>query len=719
MPLNLLDRKLKIGYWHLPLFFYFICCSVSFAVEPRDFPKIQLQIQFLNDSLDPKTLRGSINISNLTEKYAKQICFYLPYQDPEYGSDRGDMHRFQMITSAHRKPIFSEGSTSVSEIKNIKSIFSPWRHIIKLEIPDGWTNGDSVHMEFTSQIPRLERSRKNEWFYEGFFPQLMQRCPDDAESNPDVSLNNAADYEVSIRIPEDWTYVGMGSIEDQFVTFNGMMSHPSFMLVQGFKQQKFKFSNIPVNIAFQSEAFLELVPTIEIALATMTDILGPYPYQSLTLIESSELQRHSIPGIISVNRPPQLIFDKVQKDLLNWQHWITVIQLSKQWLGSLVFTRSSDDNWILSGISEYATIETLKKNQNRYDLFNNKFWEEKIFTFNYLQQSEILTSLLKKNSPYSVLTRTDDATLLPHLEQNKLLFLRHTSALRQVQTIVGKERLQSYLQKFLADFAFKSISPQDFITHLEKLPSPFSEIQRQEIKAYFKNWWTLEGWPDFKIRDIFIKNLPQGQYSIEIQVDQEGSIDHPPIVAIMAQNGKILRQLAKKELQNAWWTARFIINHPIDWIEIDPEHDYFDGDRFNNSTRPPKFYFFPGTANTIADNAYTLVWIPYPFRRPGEDLSIGIQGGIFKYVHGAITTHAEYSPAHKKNAYFLNYNYQWDHKSFTNGFVIQKRQDNSREVELNFTDQNLIKSSYAFSSRHNQKKGSGRARKLYPWLLWS
>lgn len=668
-----------------------------FAVERPHLPVVQLQIDFVPAPNGPRNLKGKMTLTNIDGLKEKDVCFYLPYQDPEYGANRGDMHRFQMLTSTHRKPLFSGGSLKVVGLKNAKVLLTPWKHIIQLQLPNGWDDTSSLNIDFEAQVPRLERSRGNEWVYDGFFPQLMQKCPGALEYLPDVSQNRASFYDVSIKVPDGWTYLGLGSTHGQSVQLQSPMTYPGFLLVQGFKQAFDTFEKIPITIAYQSDSFLDLRDTITSSLKEMSELFGPYPYQSITIVESSELQRHGIPGIVSINRPPQLIFDKVQKDLLNWQHWITTLQLSKQWAGALVYTKSPDDEWLLSGISEYATLRALSKNPRRFDLFNDNFWGKKYFTFSYLQQSEILTSMLKKNSPYSMLTTSDGVTLERHSEQDKLLFLRHTAAIRQVQTIVGDTKLNGYLRKFFADFAFKSASPQEFLDHLGKLPSPFSEIQRAEITKYFKSWWTLDGWPDFSIAHLNVKPLPNGQYSIEVHVEQKGVIDHPPIIAVMGNNGRLYRHLAKKDEALGFWVAQYILNTDIDWVEIDPYHEQFDSDRFNNSTRPTKLYFFPGSATTIADDAYTFVWVPYPFRRPGEDLSIGIQGGIFKYVQGALMTGIEYSPSSKKNAYLVNYNYQWDHKSFTNGFLVQKKQDSNREFEINFTDQNVTKSAHALS----------------------
>lgn len=667
------------------------------AVGHSGLPSVQLQIEFDQDSKIPRILKGKMEISNILPNEEKRICFYLPYQDPEYGATRGDMHRFEMLTSNHRKPSFRGGSQYIIKTKPATLQLSPSKELIVLELPRGWNETESIEINFSSQVPRLDRSLSNEWIYDGYFPQLLNKCPSGSHLYLENASKTPANYKVTINVPDDWSYLGLGENNGGLVQFQGPMPPPNFMLVKGFKKTSGIIAGVPVTISYQSESFLHLKPSLEVTLNEMAEIFGSFPFESLTLVESSELHRHGAPGLISINRPPQLIFDKVQKDLLNWQHWILTLQLSKQWAGSLVSTLTTDDEWILSGIGEYATIQALKKNLSRFDLFNDSAWGKKILTFNYLQQTEILTSMLKKNSPYAILTDNDMNTALPHHQQDKLLFLRQVSAIRQVETIVGTAKLNSFLRTFFADYAFRPIKPIDFINHFKRLPSPFSEIQRSEISDYFKSWWTLNGWPDFRIRDIEHKKLPNGYTSIEVKVEQIGGIDHPPLVSVMGENGRLYSQLARKESEENSWVSRFLLNSSLSWVTIDPEHRYFDSDRFNNSTKPPNLFFFPGSANTLADDSYTLIWIPYPFRRPGESFSIGIQGGILKYVQGAVTTNIEYSPSSKKNAYLINYNYQWDNKSFANGITIQKKQDNNREIELNFTDQNIAKTSNPIS----------------------
>lgn len=689
-------RKFKI----FPYFVFSLISILTSLIGLRAFaaknvanPNVSILVNIDSTDTSITKINGNMKVSSISNAVGGgDVCFYLPYQDPEYGMNRGDMQRFQLLTANHRKPHFFGGRMSIQKLNVGQLELETKQYIVRIRMPKVWDESNELDLKFEADVPRLERSRAQERVFDGFFPQLLKKCPSEDEVNNIALELNAAFYDVNISMDPDWDYLGPGISRDGAAKFSGLMTYPAFILVKGFKKKILRIGQNEVVLAYQSDHFLDLAPTIVSAFGTFEEIFGPYPFPKLTIVENSELLRQTIPGLISINRPPQLIFDKVQKNLLNWQHWIAVMQLSRQWLGSTVFPATPDDEWLLSGTSEYATLEALKEIPLRFDLFNESFWGEKWFALTYLQVNEILTSMLKKNCPYCILTGDNLETYEPLVNQDKLLFLRHTAALRQIESVVGPNRFRGFLKKMVRDYRFRSLAPKELMAQLDLLPSPFSPAQRALVAEGFKKWWTLSGWPDFELLDFQQRSISEGKWMVEGRIDQKGGIDHEPIVKVVDLQGRVthLKSLPRDHLGG--WKVEAILDAPIEEVAIDPAHKSFDSNRFNNSSHATRFYLFPGTAKTLADDAYTLVWVPYPFRRPGEAVSLGVQGGLFKYVQSALTTMMEFAPSTRENSYQINYVNHWANSSIANGGKFQKTYDGDREVELNVFENNLFKS---------------------------
>jgi hypothetical protein len=693
-------RPLKFAKALLLLWLSIFTCFKStrgFAVQRIAEPQISLNVDIDKQNLLPAKISGTMKITNIgvaaPQDKGKDVCFYLPFQDPEYGMNRGDMQRFQLLTANHRKPHFSGGRMSIQKSNAGHVILDSKAFLVRIRLPMGWDEASILEIQYNGEIPRLERSRAQEWVFDGFFPQLLSHCPAPEELIDIASEMNSAIYDVKISIGPEWDYLGPGSKRGGDANFSGRMTYPAFMLVKGFKKKILRIGSKEIVLAYQSEQFLDLEFTLISAFKTIEDIFGSYPLPSITIVENSELLRQTMPGLISINRPPQLVFDKVQRNLLNWQHWIAVMQLSRQWLGSMIFADSPNDEWLLSGTSEFATLAALSEIPGRFDLFNESFLGGRLFTITYLQVNEILTSMLKKNSPYEVLTGDTLYTNETLAKQNNLVFLRHTAALRQLEAEVGKVRFRGFLRKLVSDFQFKSLSPKDFVRQIEVLPSPFSPGQRLAVANTLKKWWTLPGWPDFELNDVKKKPLPGDKWLISADIIQKGGLDHEPIVKARDIQGRVRTLKSSPTPNTRGWKVEVILDAPLEEIAIDPEHRSFDSDRFNNSSEYPNFYFFPGTAKTLPDDAYTLVWVPYPFRRPGEPFSLGIQAGLFKYVQSTATAAVEFAPSNKQSSYLVNYANQWNNTSLSNGAKLQKTYNGDREIEFNFFENDLLKSS--------------------------
>src|SRR5690606_21891537 len=149
------------------------------------------------------------------------------------------------------------------------------------------------------------------------------------------------------------------------------------------------------------------------------------------------------------------------------------------------------------------------------------------------------------------------------------------------------------------------------------------------------------------------QQLADGKWRSQLRASQEGTVDFPPLFAVRGDGEQIayVRGVRPDAGETGDWRAAILTDFEPSEALVDPSHEGFDSDRFDNSSDWPGIWFFPGSANTLHDDAYTVVWLPYAFRRPGEPFSFGMQGGLFRYLQSGLFFKAEYAPSEKTVAY--------------------------------------------------------------------
>jgi hypothetical protein len=115
-------------------------------------------------------------------------------------------------------------------------------------------------------------------------------------------------------------------------------------------------------------------------------------------------------------------------------------------------------------------------------------------------------------------------------------------------------------------------------------------------------------------------------------------------------------------------------------VVIDPAHKLYDVNRFNNHSSGPRFKLLPGNAETLHDDAYTAVWAPYALRRPGEDLSVGIQTTVFRYIEGGLKLRLETFPKAKKAGGFVDLTWPMPYPGVNGRLATEQSYDGDQEA---------------------------------------
>ncbi len=686
--------------------------AIAQGVAP---PEVRVEAQVVTELEDqaPRLIQGSLTIRNWRAEGGR--CLYLPYQDSDYGEDRGTNRRFEVFSGKAAKISFSGGFLKLKATGPIALLSHKTPAMVEVKTPDGFGPDDEIVLSFEARVPRLPSSNPNDWFYDGFLPQLMPRCLEGGLDPAYYRPSLAAHVSGRVRFPTSWEYQGPGTkLTDNSVAIELRARTYAFALGRKFQHKTFAVGSTQVDVAYLTPGFETIAETVVAALPIMAAMFGPYPHKTLAIVETYELQRHGLPGIIAINKPAQQIFGQAQKEWLNWLHWITAVQLARQWYGGAVIAPTPDADWLISGTTEFATTEALGKIPSRYDLFHFD-GSQAFFTFDYLQVSEFSAATLRRYSPFAVLTRPDYVTRDIWNDQHALQFTKHAFALRQIKNYAGEAAFYGFLRNFTTQSLNGLVTPHDFKAFLGRMPSPFSPQVRKDLHMFLDSWWQKDGWPDFKFRDMQTETLPGGRFLTVVTASQEGAIDFPPIVGLEDDAGNRQKGRASRAKHDpGLWRAEFVsLNPPVEAI-IDPGHEAFDSDRFNNSSRWPGIDFFPGGANTLRDDAYTVAWFPYAFRRPGEPFSLGVGSALFRYIQGGAYARIETAPSTKQSAVEVRQTFQMPSVALESDVVFDQNYDNDRTGEVSLLRSPLIAGDpiigLAMKARHRQRVGEPDSR---------
>lgn len=672
----------------------FVLCfmMVNFAGSARssplastlEIPEAQFEIAVNEQDSAPSHLQGRMTWSGLTPDSEGLVCFYLPYEDPEFGSRHGTMGRFESISGSQPQATLHNGHLQVTV--NSLGAFpsnSDQDHILRIRLPSNWQEGNHLDMLVDASVPRPKFSHPLDWFFDGFLPLKLPNCETSNLTHLHFIQAMYTQYRGRIEFPQKWTYQGPGQVNTAGqvdVELTG--STFAFALQKDTQKLELQIAGIPVQIFPRSKSFVSLRATVEEMLPQLIERLGPPPFQSLTIVETTEVQRSNLPGIIAINKPSQAFFDKLQVDWINWRHWIMLNQLIKQWYGSAIAVDNPDDNWLMDGLVEFVLLDTLARNQEKWDLFRPIFNGRKPVSFTYLQVAEIFAGMLRQNAPFATLTDSSLQSKNRWQDQHSLLFIKQAFALRQIAEKAGHDSFFAMLRAANRDWIHKKIAPKDFYSWVDRRPSPFSPSIRQEIKSNLLTWWTSEGWPDFKLTKFSVESLKGEKWVANIESQQLGEIDFAPSLIVTDDTGASYSSTMRNFSQSPGaWTAEVVTRgRPIS-ATIDPDHVTFDSNRFDNSSESPDIVFFPGTTNTLRDDAYTILWVPYPVRRPGEAFSVGIGASIRHYLESGLSVRFEYAHATRRGSYFINQEIKWPGFGLSSNLLASHTYFNDRRIE--------------------------------------
>ncbi len=640
--------------------FAMLSSTLSTALANASIPAIELNFKIsMSPKEEPEFLEGEMSVRDWHTDVHRH-CFYLPYNDPKYALD--PIKSTDVIPRKYGNVTAVRGFIETS-LKSKGQIIRHSNHLIEVT---GTT--EDIRLHFKARPPRWNDSDRQEWMFYEFYPQILTHCPKATADVAEITLAPLGNIEATIERPSNWGLSLAAKRKDQ-KQMNSIISTSyeieartfAFAMNQGMNSQSEKWNDLEIEWVSHSDDFLKFKPALYNALDRHTKMFGPFPFPKLIILETGELQKSSIPGIVTVNRPRQAGLSHLQDDTTNWSDWQITSFSADQWIGAGLTAATWDELWLIRGLIDFATIEALRDQAGLFGLMKIRIEKETKKqrdqpNFDYRQSQDLLAAVLTFMQPYHALTDSNFRNLETYDRQYGLNYMRAALSLRQINYSLGPEKLDSVLRDFFLNHRGQIISSEVFADYLSTQSKILSDDERIRTKISLREWWSTSDWPDFVLDSVDEKKIDDGKYAAHVRFLQREGYSIPVRVKITDQEGKSSEKKATQDKDNpTLWHAEFVLDNPQDSVEIEPTRQVFDWNRFNNNNRWSKINIFPGNMKTFADDAYSVIWLPLASKVPGDDFTWLFVAQAFRYVQASMTAVVSYIPNQKRYGYSLYY----------------------------------------------------------------
>ncbi len=636
----------------MPLYAVALLVNAAHAQASTEIPEYNLTVTIAEADEDDLTrVVTNMEIINwgTSETPPRARCLYLPYNTPDYDFDPA--RNFDLLPQRYAKSTPRSGSSVVTIAT--PGITQEWvePYLLKLTSPEPIQR---LQLTIDSTPPRWPDADNDEWFYADFFGSPLAECPDDSDNYRSFKTIDRAAIRGTLNFPVNWQVASNAVSGPVASTVEKRLQAPlrleagkfAFALARHYHHVVEQMEGVTVEIFHRTDEFLAIQSSLRLGMQQHVRLFGRFPFEKLVLVETAELERSALPGMIALNRPHQPGLDKVQKDILNWSQWQLTTFLAEQWFGASIST-SLDDFWLLRGFAEFAAGIALLSDPDTHDLFADGAKISGKLSFTYRQMQDLVAAALTYLQPENALTTNNGVSKDAFADQHALSYIRHSLALRQLYWSLGEENFRSMLASFAEKNQFRRITPELFLRHLRQQVTKKDDLASAGEMLLW--WWTTDKWPDFYIHDVnsvVEKSASKPErWRTRIEVASSGDFRFPVDVVAVDRQGHKVRGTTKSTAKPTLATVEFLSDSPIDRVIIDPDEKTFDWNRFDNNNAWPKVYFLPGGAKSFPSDAYTVFWLPLFSKLPGEPFTLLLAAQGFKYIHSAFTGILSYVPS--------------------------------------------------------------------------
>lgn len=456
-------------------------------------------------------------------------------------------------------------------------------------------------------------------------PVILERCPAAGEEAFSVPWKMAR-FEVAMDSPEPWKVLlpGERRVGRQIYfgrSFSAVFYKKGVVLAQDAEGMR-------ILSLSESEDFRKLAVYVGRAAGYFQRLTGVQPERDLLLIETPDFEPSRSPGLLTLNRPQQAGMRYLQQDFTNWTVWTLSILMSQQWFGMGCRSNSVDSHWLVQGLADALTSMLLEQERDSFDFFSRDSGGRPWFDLNYRQAQDMGAASLNLLYPGSGLTDVNDSPRPASLDRPFHIYLRHGLVLRYLRWKMGNEAFKTFLQDLSAQCQVNSLSTEVFLNRLGLI------VKDERLVNLVREYWSSDDWPDVALGAV-TRNSDTGKASVEVKYMNE--LRFPIDLWVTTEDGE--RHLYFIEPDGAE-TVPVPLDEKegdIKKLEINPSRSLFDANRYNNKSGFPRLSLFPGSARGLADDAYTLIWIPFLTQLPGEPLTIQLAWQVFRYLDAGVS----------------------------------------------------------------------------------
>ncbi|NRA66321.1 MAG: hypothetical protein HRU19_17680 [Pseudobacteriovorax sp.] len=597
----------------------------------------QITVDVTEAALDGKDVfKASASISGL--KQGADTCFYLAFNDRNYFIDPSQTINRSLNKDKRVKPRyggirFIEASVPHTELSS---------SILKLK-----ADTDPLKLEFAFELPKWSKEAKRQYLFHRFYPQIMSQCPEAEKTSIPTKLD-LVDFLIDLRLPATWDLTTPMNVKQGRLTQRSRFA--TFNLTKGYRIEEMKVGDIPVTFVANSPTFDRYQEYFKQFYLRTKELLGPLPFQKMIVLESEELEKSSIPGVITINSPKQVGLDKIQTEYLNWSLWQLAFFTAQQWIGTTLWKSNPNEDWFFRGLTDLIAGVILSERPRISNIFaysGDKPWLE----LRYNQGIDLLASFQYLINPDVRILNDSFEVYKPIQDQGDFDYVRHLLLMRFLNWYL-EETFIFQIREFYKTNQFKVVTYLDFYQYMIKVNPALSE----NLEYYFSLWWSKDDWPDFELESVQYLKSEKGIYTIRADVNQPDDFLLPFDFHVVFKDGSTWKKRFARDTKEIRQTFR---KEP-DYVEINPGREIFDRDRFNNSDEFGGLYFWPGNAERIYDDAYVFVWLPFIGKLPGESLSLMLGLQLFRYVNSGANIVISYVPGESRTGYNATYSTKVD-----------------------------------------------------------
>ncbi len=278
------------------------------------------------------------------------------------------------------------------------------------------------------------------------------------------------------------------------------------------------------------------------ALAWLQGKLSPYPYPQLTNL-------HRIEG--GGTEFPMMVMNGGAGEGL------IVHETTHQWLHGILGNNEWKEGWMDEGFTSFMTSWYMEEKNHRAGNDTANVWRGTMAALEHLENVDSAEAIALPSEAFSS-PRT----------YNQMTYTKPSAVFRMLREYLGTPVFERVLREYARRYQFKHVTGEDFRRTAE-------QVSGRQLGWFWDQWIRRTDRLDYSIAQATARHLPDGRWSIAVQVRREGQAWMPVDLRV----GDVTRRLESRERTQT--VTVVTATRPADAM-LDPRWILIDYDRANN-----------------------------------------------------------------------------------------------------------------------------------------